>query len=95
MRVLVVYDVSQNRARRRLSDLLGQYGVRVQRSAFEVDLERWEWKDLIGRIERIVGREKDRVALYKLPALPGEQVRWLGAGPLDVLPQERQRYFII
>ena len=37
---LVVYDIISNKRRLKLSKLLEGFGVRVQRSCFEIDLER-------------------------------------------------------
>ena len=36
---LVCFDITDDRNRRRVGDLLEEYGLRVQRSVFEISLE--------------------------------------------------------
>ncbi len=59
MLVLVVYDVSSNRLRRRLARLLGGYGERVQRSAFECRLRRRERRELVRRLRSLLDRSPE------------------------------------
>lgn len=79
MLVLVVYDVTCDRLRRRLARLLAGYGERVQRSAYECRLHRRERRELEQRLRALLGPppgaplpEGDlpacSVRLYPLPA---------------------------
>jgi len=53
MKLLVVYDVSDNGKRTRLSNELKRFGLsRIQRSAFQGDLDSQRLKDLI-RVIRV------------------------------------------
>lgn len=54
MRVLVVYDITDGRLRRRLARLLGGYGERVQRSAFECELHARERDELERRLRALL-----------------------------------------
>ena len=38
-RFVASYDISDNRTRDRISKILGRFGVRLQRSVFEIDIE--------------------------------------------------------
>ena len=39
-RVLIIYDITEDKPRIKLSKLLSSYGVRVQKSAFEASLNK-------------------------------------------------------
>lgn len=95
MRAVVVYDVSNDKARRRVSDLLLQYGVRVQRSAFEIYLEPWERDRLAADLEALIDKSRDRVAVYPMSQRTYRARRWLGRGPLESLPDGKPPFFIV
>lgn len=52
MRYVVAYDVEDDRARLRISKIVGRYGVRVQKSVFECTLEPETLARLTRRLER-------------------------------------------
>ena len=64
-RVLIIYDITEDKPRIKLSKLLSSYGVRVQKSAFEASLNKKQYEKLIFELERYVGRE-DSIRVYKL-----------------------------
>ena len=64
--LLVIYDISDNRRRNKLSGLLESYGVRVQNSAFECFLAKNEINDLLKRAVRIIDIAQDSLRLYRL-----------------------------
>ena len=64
-RVLIIYDITEDRPRIKLSKLLSSYGVRVQKSAFEASLNKKQYEKLIFELDRYVGRE-DSIRMYKL-----------------------------
>ena len=64
-RVLIIYDITEDKPRIKLSKLLSSYGVRVQKSAFEASLNKKQYKKLIFELDRYVGRE-DSIRVYKL-----------------------------
>lgn len=74
MLLLVAYDVTDDRLRRRLARLLGGYGERVQQSAFECRLRPRERRELVRRLQALLGDPTDdttgplcSVRLYPLP----------------------------
>ncbi|MBN2032707.1 MAG: CRISPR-associated endonuclease Cas2 [Deltaproteobacteria bacterium] len=74
----VAYDIIDNRRRQRLSKLLGQYGQRVQKSVFEMDLEDKQLPSLIRKIEKSIDLSEDSVRIYRLPADAIQLSLWLG-----------------
>ena len=63
--VVIIYDISDNRRRAKLSKYLQGYGFRVQRSSFEAILDKKVYNKLIKGIPPIITKE-DNVKLYKL-----------------------------
>src|SRR5690554_4470839 len=63
--ILVIYDIVDNKRRRKFSKFLNRYGVRVQRSAFECVLDNKRFNKLVFNIQRFVD-EDDLVRVYKL-----------------------------
>ena len=62
---LVVYDIISNKRRLKLSKLLEGFGVRVQRSCFEIDLERASYQILIRELEFFYDpSELDNIIVY-------------------------------
>ncbi|NET73704.1 MAG: CRISPR-associated endonuclease Cas2 [Sphaerospermopsis sp. SIO1G2] len=65
MRVIVSYDITNDKRRRKVCKTLEGYGYRVQYSVFECDLNRKQIKELKDRLRPYVrGREMDSVRFY-------------------------------
>ena len=67
MRFLIVYDISENKIRNKISNILKQYGTRVQYSAFEIEISKTELKYLFDEIEKIIDPETDSIFAFELP----------------------------
>lgn len=85
MLVLVTYDLSDDKTRRRMATLLSGYGTRVQRSVFECRLSKKERGDLEDRLATCLDDAPDTdalgaqsVRLYGLCARCRPKVRLLG-----------------
>lgn len=62
---LIIYDIVSNKRRLQLSKLLEGFGVRVQRSCFEIDLERTSYQILIRELEYFYDpSELDNIIVY-------------------------------
>lgn len=68
MYVIVTYDVSDDRRRTRLHELLLGYGSPVQFSVFECDLEPAQLAILRRRARRFVRPPRDSIRYYQLCA---------------------------
>lgn len=78
MLYLISYDIPDDRRRARTAKLLEGYGVRVQKSVFEADLDERGYADLRRRLNRLVKSDQDNVRLYKLCATCRAQVETIG-----------------
>lgn len=63
--ILVIYDIVDDRRRRKLSKFLNSYGIRVQRSAFECVLDNSRYNKLVSNIGKYI-TEDDFLRIYKL-----------------------------
>lgn len=64
--VLVVYDISNDRRRTRLHNLLLDFGTPVQYSAFECRLTKKDLARLKNGIRRVIRPRKDNLRYYYL-----------------------------
>lgn len=63
--VLVIYDITDNKKRKQIVDVLNGYGMRVQKSAFEMDLGPHKYKIMVKELKDF-GTDGDRVNIYNL-----------------------------
>lgn len=78
MLTVLVYDVSSDARRNRLHALLKQYGVPVQKSAFEARLTPREREQLLERVARLLDAKADRFVLYSIAREQEERVAVVG-----------------
>lgn len=72
--VVIIYDISDNKRRVKLSKYLQGFGFRVQRSAFEAIIDKKTYNKLIKGIPKLISTE-DNVKAYKLIG-SGEVMSW-------------------
>ena len=73
-RVLIIYDIVDDKRRNKFVKFLSSFGFRVQKSAFEGKLDRLLYKRLLDGIPPRIARE-DNVRVYKLSSY-GEVMSW-------------------
>lgn len=78
---LITYDISDDKRRKKVSDLLEGYGVRVQYSVFECVLMKSKYDELRKRLKKRV-KEGDSVRFYPLSAHTLSQVEVWGEPPV-------------
>jgi CRISPR-associated protein Cas2 len=66
MLTIIAYDVTDDRRRERVSTLLEDYGLRVNYSVFECELDGKEFGQLQTELARLINEREDRVVLYRL-----------------------------
>ncbi len=67
MRVVVVYDISDDSKRAKLAESLFRLGLtRIQRSAFAGDIDTQRFKDLVRISERYADKERDVIHIFNL-----------------------------
>jgi CRISPR-associated protein Cas2 len=62
---LICYDISNNKRRTKLSDLLSGYGIRVNYSVFELSISAIKFKQLLSQIKQIA-KKQDNIRFYML-----------------------------
>ena len=90
--VVMIYDVVEDRRRTRLRKLLKNYGLPVQKSAFEARLERSERKHLLDLVARIINPREDSFVIYPISKTVEDSVVAIGLPRPDI---EVQTFFII
>lgn len=63
--VLVIYDISNDKRRRKFSKYLQGFGFRVQRSSFEAVISKKLYEKILQGIPELI-KEDDNVRVYKL-----------------------------
>jgi CRISPR-associated protein Cas2 len=66
MYILVSYDIVQDKTRYKVSKLLEDFGVRIQKSVFECDLNDLQFSKLKKGVEKLIDKKADRVRYYSL-----------------------------
>ncbi|MBE3577803.1 MAG: CRISPR-associated endonuclease Cas2 [Limnochordales bacterium] len=76
MRTLVIYDISDDRKRKRVAEACLDYGLeRIQWSAFEGELTSEERRELAARCRAILGKGKDKGEVQFIPVCEKDLVR--------------------
>lgn len=83
---VVVYDIPDDKRRKKVSDLLEGYGQRVQYSVFECILTQAQYKELRERLRKRVKLSEDSVRFYPLSKHTLSQVETWGEPPLTKMP---------
>ena len=66
MKYLVMYDITQEKARRQIDKILKNYGIRMQKSFFKCELKTGELTDIVKRINEIIDAKTDSVLMYPI-----------------------------
>lgn len=65
MQYIVSYDISSDKKRIKASKLLENFGVRVQYSVFECELNKKELKELKAKLSEIINQKIDSVLFLR------------------------------
>ena len=91
MLILITYDVnitSEGGQRRlnQLAKLCKDYGIRVQHSVFECEVDGAQWASLENKLMKVMDKEKDSLRFYFLGKKEKRRVKHIGAKvTLDML----------
>ncbi|AFZ37984.1 CRISPR-associated protein, Cas2 family (plasmid) [Stanieria cyanosphaera PCC 7437] len=83
MFVIVSYDISEDKRRTKIHDILSSYGQWMQYSLFECNLTKTEYAKLRSRLKKIINSDTDSIRFYflcsccqnKIERIGGELVR--------------------
>ena len=69
MRVVVSYDISDDKRRRKVAEIMEGYGYRVQYSVFECNLNKKQMAEMKRALRPLEKKKKmDSIRFYPLPA---------------------------
>ena len=91
MRIVVSYDIPDDRRRTKLANVLLDYGQRVQYSVFECQLTVGQYRAMQARIRKVVSTEEDSVRFYKLCDACAGKVEVIGT---DVVRPDQDVYIV-
>ncbi|WP_254864332.1 CRISPR-associated endonuclease Cas2 [Halovivax gelatinilyticus] len=84
MRLVITYDISDDKNRRRIYRTLQRYGAWRQYSVFEVNVSKTERVELEDELKKHVEEsDDDRIRIYRLCQSCQGDVTDIGAGPPD------------
>jgi len=75
---VIVYDIADERRLRRVASLCEDYGIRVEKSVFECDLDDEQHKRFWHRLTGIVNDESDHVVDYPICQMDRGKIRAIG-----------------
>lgn len=84
---VIAYDISCNKRRKKVSDLLEGYGQRVQYSVFECCLSATKYQELRDRLQQRIRAEEDSIRCYPISRHTLNQVQVWGGLPLVKPPE--------
>jgi CRISPR-associated protein Cas2 len=64
MNMIVAYDIAEPRRLNRVAKVLKDYGIRVQKSIFEVDVDARAFGEMKARIEEVIEAAEDGVKYF-------------------------------
>jgi CRISPR-associated protein Cas2 len=64
--VIIAYDISSNRRRQKVADILTDHGQRVNKSVFECAITQREFEALKAQLRPLSTGRKDRIVYYRL-----------------------------
>ena len=80
MNMIVAYDIACPRRIAKVSKILLDYGVRVQKSIFEVTVDARIFAEMKARIEKVIASEEDGVKYFPLCEKCAGTVEIIGQG---------------
>jgi CRISPR-associated protein Cas2 len=88
--IVVSYDISDDKRRRKVAKTAEDFGTRVQYSVFECRLQPAEFAKLKQRLRMYVREAQDSIRFYFIGADDVNRIQVLGAGEVT----EDKQYFI-
>jgi CRISPR-associated protein Cas2 len=76
---LIVYDVAHSRRLVKVARICEDYGVRVEYSVFECDLDEKQFARFWGKLEKTIDVTTDRLIAYRICSSCAERIQSIGA----------------
>ncbi len=78
MRYVICYDISNNKRRKKVADILDSYGDRIQNSVFEMVASDKIFQICLKKVKQSIDQKNDQIAVYKLCASCNRKALYLG-----------------
>ncbi|MCK9174858.1 MAG: CRISPR-associated endonuclease Cas2 [Desulforhopalus sp.] len=78
----IIYDIADAKRLQKVAHILLDYGMRMQKSKFEVELSKAQLRTLQGEIARVINPEKDGVKYFPLCEKCAAKIEVIGQGML-------------
>jgi len=91
MFIVVSYDITSDKRRNKIANILKDYGVRVQYSVFECILEKKKLKEMVERILKVYNNMEDTVRIYHLCKTCNKAIKTYGIGTVT---EDKEVYII-
>jgi CRISPR-associated protein Cas2 len=82
MYIVISYDISEDKRRTKVHNILKSYGQWVQYSIFECDLTESQYAKLRSRLNKLIKSETDSIRFYFLCACCQKKVERIGGDPV-------------
>ena len=92
MKWVVCFDISDDKKRKKIGDMLEEFGVRVQRSVFEIEITDTKLKKLLQKFEDMVDKKEDSIRFYPFHRDTVKKTICLGYG-LDAFEGKEVYFF--
>lgn len=66
LQIVIAYDISNNKRRKKVADLLSSKGYRMNYSVFECILSEKQLTNLIDKLQRVIHKRQDSILIYPL-----------------------------
>ena len=86
VKIVIMYDISDDRTRTKLFKLLKRYGEPVQLSIFEAIISEEQFAQLRGEVARLIGSDAGQVRYYEICQSCNRDIVSLGQARITVLP---------
>ena len=90
MNMIVAYDIADPRRLNKVAKIIKDYGVRVQKSIFEVDVIGRRFHEMKARVEDLIKASEDGVKYFPLCEKCAGTVEIIGQG-VFIVPDEEYR----
>lgn len=77
---VIAYDISDDKRRKTISDILEGYGSRVQYSVFECVLSKPQFQELTKKLKRVFEEEEDSLRFYPISQHTSQNIIVWGVG---------------
>ena len=92
MNTIVAYDIADPRRLNRVAKVVKDYGTRVQKSIFEVDVDDRRFTEMKARIEELIEASEDGVKYFPLCEKCAGTVEIIGQG---VFVDPDEEYYVL